>query len=163
DFVHRGDLVDRSLFLHLGVIPEEKRRTEGEFWRDFEAATPQLFGALLDALAGGLRVLPGFKLTAMPPMADFAPFGEAVSRALGNPPDTFLDAYRKNRKEANESVVEGNPVAGAVRELASRGEWTGTASELLAELTAIVGERVAKSKDWPKSGRGMSGAIRRLA
>jgi hypothetical protein len=163
DFVNRGDLVDRSLFLHLGVIAEEKRRTEGEFWRDFEAAAPQLFGALLDALSGGLRLLPEVKLTALPRMADFALFGEAVSRALGNPPDTFLDAYRKNRKEANESVVEGNPVAGAVRELASRGEWTGTATELLVELTAIVGERVAQSKDWPKSGRGMSGAIRRLA
>jgi hypothetical protein len=125
DFVNRGDLVDRSLFLHLAVIPEEKRRTERVFWTDFAAAAPRLFGALLDALSGGLRLLPEVKPAALPRMADFALFGEAVSRALGNPPDTFLDAYGKNRKEANESVVEDNPVAGAMRELAARGgmDW----------------------------------------
>ena len=36
DFVSRGDLIDRSLFLHLPVIPEEKRRSERQFWGDFE-------------------------------------------------------------------------------------------------------------------------------
>jgi hypothetical protein len=40
DFVNRGDLVDRSLFLHLAVIPEQRRRTEGEFWRDFGDSSP---------------------------------------------------------------------------------------------------------------------------
>jgi hypothetical protein len=163
DFVSRGDLIDRSLFLHLPVIPEEGRRTEEEFWRAFDAAQPQLLGALLDVLAGGLRLLPGIKLSAMPRMADFAKFGEAVSRALGNPADTFLTAYNENRRDANETVVEDSPAAGALRELASRGSWRGTAAELLSELTAIVGEKVAESRHWPRSARGMSGAVRRLA
>jgi hypothetical protein len=176
DLVNRGDLIDRSLFLHLAVIPEEQRRTEGDFWRDFEAALPQLFGALLDAVAGGLRLLPEVKLAALPRMADFAIFGEAVSRALGNPPDTFLSAYRDNRRDANESVVEDSPVAGAVRELASQGEWTGTAAELLEEVRAIIeppdpapagfkikASGARRSSVLPKSPRGMSGTIRRLA
>src|SRR5262249_23568830 len=47
DFVNRGDLVDRCLFLHLAVIPEENRRTEEEFWAAVHATLPQLFGALL--------------------------------------------------------------------------------------------------------------------
>jgi hypothetical protein len=176
DFVNRGDLIDRALFLHLAVIPEENRRTEGMFWREFDAALPQLFGALLDAVAGGLRLLTEVKLPALPRMADFAIFGEAASRALGKPPGTFLDAYRENRRSANESVVEDNPVAGAARELASRGEWTGTAAELLVELRAIIepppsgpdgftikagGARSASVL--PKGPRAMSGAIRRLA
>ncbi len=41
DFVSRGDLIDRSLFLHLAVIDEKKRRTEVEFWRDFDAECAQ--------------------------------------------------------------------------------------------------------------------------
>ncbi|MDE2100034.1 MAG: hypothetical protein KGL39_22460 [Patescibacteria group bacterium] len=163
DFVSRGDLIDRSLFLHLAVIPEGKRRTEREFWRDFDAALPQLFGALLDAVSGGLRLLPDVELASLPRMADFAQFGEAVSRALGHPADTFLSAYNANRREANESAVEDDAVAGAVRVLASMGEWTGTAGKLLEELCRIVGEKVAGSKKWPRSAKGMSGALRRLA
>jgi hypothetical protein len=176
DFVNRGDLGDRSLFLHLAVIPEERRRTEGQFWRDLDAALPRLFGALLDAVAGGLRRLPEVNPTAMPRMADFAVFGEAVSRALGHPPDTFLRAYGENRRAANESVVEDSPVAGAVRELASRGEWTGIAAELLVDLRAIIeppesgpnGFKIKASgarfsSVLPKNPRGMSAAIRRLA
>jgi hypothetical protein len=163
DFVARGDLIDRAQFLHLPVIPEDKRRAETEFWRDFDAEAPRLLGALLDAVAGGLRELPNVQLAGKPRMADYALFGEAVSRGLGRPAEEFLEVYRDNRKAANESALEDSPVAGAVRELASRGPWTGTATELLDELADIVGEKVAKSKRWHKSPRGMSGAIRRLA
>jgi hypothetical protein len=176
DFVNRGDLIDRAVFLHLEVIPEEKRRTEGKFWQDFDAALPQLFGALLDAVAGGLRLLPQIKLSALPRLADYAIFAEAASRALGYPPEAFLKAYRDNRLAANESLVEDSPVAGAVRELASRGKWTGTAGELLEELRGIIeppesawdrpkdkagGARSASVL--PKNPRGMSGTLRRLA
>jgi hypothetical protein len=169
-------LVDRSLFLHLAVIAEERRRTEGELWKDIDAALPRLFGALLDAVAGGLRLLPEVRPASVPRMADFALFGEAVSRALGYPPDTFLRAYGENRRDANESVVEDSPVAGAVRALASRGEWTGIAAELLMELRAIIeppgsGPDGSQAKAGgarsvsllPKTPRGMSAAIRRLA
>jgi hypothetical protein len=176
DFVNRGDLVDRSLLLHLAVMPEERRRTEGELWKDIDAALPQLFGALLDAVAGGLSQLSEVRPASVPRMADFAIFGEAVNRALGKPPDTFLAAYRENRRDANESVVEDSPVAGAVREVASRGEWTGTAAELLERVRAIIeppdsGLDGFKAKAsgarsfsvLPKTPRGMSGALRRLA
>jgi hypothetical protein len=118
---------------------------------------------LLDAVAGGLRILPEVNPSRLPRMADFALFGEAVSRALGNPPGTFLAAYGENRRDANESAVEDSPLAGAVRSLSLRGPWTGTAAELLDELARIVGAKMAESRHWPKGARGMSGAIRRLA
>src|SRR5262249_12138401 len=98
DFVNRGDLIDRSLFLHLEVIAEENRRSERDFWESFEAEAPGLLGALLDAISGGLRRLPEVKLTALPRMADFGLFAEAVSRALGNPAEAFINAYKDNRK-----------------------------------------------------------------
>jgi hypothetical protein len=39
----------------------------------------------------------------------------------------------------------------------------GTASKLLAALTGVVDERVAKSKSWPDSPRALSGGLRRAA
>jgi hypothetical protein len=163
DFVSRGDLVDRCVFQPLPLITEAKRRTEREFWKAFHAESPRLLGALLDAVAGGLRELPTTTLASIPRMADFAVFGEAVSRGLGNDPDRFLAIYRDNRKAANESALEDSHVAGAIRELVAKVKWSGTATELKDALELIVTNHVAKSDRWPKSPRGMSGVLRRLA
>jgi hypothetical protein len=47
--------------------------------------------------------------------------------------------------------------------MATRTEWTGTASDLLGALAQVVGERVAKSKTWPDSPRALAGRLRRAA
>jgi hypothetical protein len=173
EFLERADLMDRCIFVHLSPIPDNGRRIERELWKQFETAAPQLIRALLDAVVSGLKLLPQIKSTSLPRMADFARFGEAVSQALGKDPDTFLDAYRGNRKSASESALEDSIIAVPVRELASQTEtkglkiipkgWEGTATELLDALNDIASEKARKSKRWPKSPRGMSGAIRRLA
>jgi hypothetical protein len=172
DFVDRADLMDRCLFIHLAPIADAERRDESEIWASFDAAAPRILGALLDAMAAGIASLPTLRLTCLPRMADFARFGEGVSRALGYLPDEFLESYRGNRMAANETALDDSPVAGAVRTLATRTTktgfkaklgWQGTASELLEALTAIVGDKVAESKRWPKSPRSLSGVIRRLA
>jgi hypothetical protein len=46
---------------------------------------------------------------------------------------------------------------------ASEKKWSGTASDLLALLTDLVTERIAKSDDWPRNGRALSGRLRRAA
>jgi hypothetical protein len=59
---------------------------------------------------------------------------------------------------------QADPVAAAVRSLmAQRGEWTGTASDLLGALAATPGARDARSKAWPDSPRALSGRLRRAA
>src|SRR5262249_23865573 len=42
----------------LGAIAERQRRPEHALWREFELARPHILGALLDAAAHGLRMLP---------------------------------------------------------------------------------------------------------
>jgi hypothetical protein len=163
DFVTRGDLVDRCLFLHLPAIEEAKRRTEADFWREFEAEYPAILGAFLDAVARALRRLPDVRITMLPRMADFARWGVAVGLVMGWPPGKFLDAYTENRKSANEAILEDSPVAGAIRELVTGGTWTGTPTQLMDALVGIVGDKVVGSKRWPRSARGLSGAVRRLA
>jgi len=58
DIVTRSDLADRAIFLTLEPIPEENRRSESELWAVFEAERPKILGALLDAVARGLKMLP---------------------------------------------------------------------------------------------------------
>ena len=40
DIIGRSDLADRAIFLTLGPIAEEQRRSETELWREFELARP---------------------------------------------------------------------------------------------------------------------------
>src|SRR5262249_30578946 len=56
------------------------------------------------------------------------------------------------------------PVAVAVRGLVDQaGSWSGTATELLERLTALVGEAAARDKDWPKRPNALSGKLKRIA
>ena len=123
DIVARPDLADRALFLALEPIPEERRRPEAEFWAAFEAERPRILGALLNAVAEGLKRLPDTSLPRLPRMADFALWASACESALW-PTGTFWAAYCGNRDEAVEGVIDADPVATAVRAvMAARTKW----------------------------------------
>jgi len=163
DIVTRPDLADRAVFLTLEPIPEECRRPEQELWAAFEIERPRILGALLDAASEGLAMLPHTRLDKLPRLADFAVWVTACETAIW-PAGTFGAAYCGNRDEAVEGVIDADPIAAAVRALmATRTEWTGTASELLGALAEMAGDRIAKSKTWPDSPRALAGRLRRAA
>jgi hypothetical protein len=163
EIVTRPDLADRALFLTLEPIPEERRRPEAELQAAFEDERPRILGALLDAVAAGLKHLPKTHLEKLPRMADFALWATACETALWSS-GTFCSAYCGNRDEAVESVIDADPIAGAVRNLmTTRTLWTGTATGLLDELAGVVGDRAVKSKTWPSSPRGLTDRLRRAA
>jgi hypothetical protein len=114
NFVRRGDLTDRTVFLHLPPILPTTRRAEAEFWDAFHADYPKILGGVLDAVVGGLRMLPSVVLPEMPRMADYARWGEAVGRGLGWPSDKFLSTYNANRKEATWTTLDDSAVAVAL-------------------------------------------------
>ena len=163
DIVSWPDLADRGVFQTLEQIPEEHRRAEKELWATFELERPHILGALLSAVAHGLKRLPETRLEKLPRMADFALWATACETALW-PAGTFWSAYCGNRDEAVEGVIDADPIASAVRAvMLTQTEWTGTASDLLGALAVAAGERIAKSKTWPDSPRALSGRLRRAA
>uniref|UniRef100_UPI004048957D hypothetical protein n=1 Tax=Limnohabitans sp. TaxID=1907725 RepID=UPI004048957D len=163
EIVARPDLADRSVFLTLEPIPEEKRRPEAELWAAFEAERPRLLGVLLDAVVEGIKRLPATHLEKLPRMADFALWASACETALW-PAGTFWSAYCTNRSEAAQSVLEADSIALLVRELMDqRTVWTGTCADLLEELSSLLGDVIARPKGWPDSPRKLSGRLRRAA
>src|SRR5207248_6796976 len=82
----REDLLDRCLLVTLPAITDDKRRTEAEYWAEFEKARPRILGALLDAVSVGLRTLPGLKVGALPRMSDFGEWAIACEAGLGLKP-----------------------------------------------------------------------------
>lgn len=146
------DLLDRSVLVPLERIPDDERRDEDALKAEFRAARPRMFGAMLDALAQARVILPDLNLDRLPRMADWTRWGFAVAEALGIDGETFRDAYRENREARNEMALRSHPVGAAMLALMrGRGEWTGTARDLLDDL-----ERVARregidttTKLWP--------------
>jgi hypothetical protein len=164
DFVHWPDLRDRCVFLHLPPIPPTSRRTQDEFWSSFRADYPRILGAVLDAISRRLRKLPSVHLEELPRMADYAKWGEAVSRGLGWEPEEFLSMYSDNRKNATETDLEKTHVASVMLRIARIGTtWTGSSAKLLAGATDVVGKKIASSARWPKTAREFSIELRRLA
>ncbi|MDH3656083.1 MAG: hypothetical protein OEN21_17600 [Myxococcales bacterium] len=167
DFVVRGDLADRAVFINLPHIPKEERVEEKALWARFEKTRPHILGAILDALSTGLRELPNIKLTKLPRMTGFATWGEACSGNFTANEGAFLEAYENNRESAVMSVIEGDAVATAIRDLAhdlgEGGEFVGCAKELLERLEQVTTEKTRNTKTWPRSPRGLSDRVMRAA
>jgi hypothetical protein len=144
DFVLRGDLRDRSVFLHLRPIPHTRRRTaERTIWPAFRADYPRILGGVFDAIAGGLRELPSVDLKELPRMADLAEWGEATGRGLGWGADTLISAYNDNRKEATELLLDDSQVAAVLIGLGRVGvNWSGTPMELYRGILKGAGRKL---------------------
>ena len=127
DVITRPDLADRAVLLMLPPIAERQRRPEHALWQEFELAPPRILGALLDAAAHGLHMLPRVHLQQLPRMADFALWATACESAF-QPAGAFEAAYSNNRRDAIENIIDADPVAAHVREImADRARWTGSA------------------------------------
>lgn len=144
------DLLDRSMLIRLERIAPERRQEEAVFWQEFERVKPMILGGLLDALVGAMRIKPTLSLGRLPRLADFARWGAAASQALGYGAAAFVSAMFANVERQIEEVVEHDPVAHAVLELArAEREWSGSASELYDVLSKARGGSASEA-GWPK-------------
>jgi len=162
DFVTRGDLADRSIKIELPRIERNKRRLEKRVLGELDAVRPRVLGALYDAVAHALATQDEVILTSMPRMADAVQWITAAEPALGWAPGTFLAAFERALNQANQNVVEADPVALALLEFASETPWRGAAGELLGDLSERCPE-AAKKKTWPDTPQAMRAALVRCA
>lgn len=159
----RGDLLDRAINLEQPTISETSRRSETEFWRDFETIRPLILGALFDAVAAALANEEAVSLERLPRMADPTRWISAAEPALCWQSGTFTRAYAANRHEGHALALEVSPIAEPLAKLTSKGSWQGTAGQLLAKLAEIAGAEVTNAREWPKNPRALTEAIKRLA
>jgi hypothetical protein len=164
DVATRGDFIERCIIVYLAQIKESQRQEEARFWRSFDKARPHILGALLNATVSALCNADSVRLPRLPRMADFAVWAVSAEQGLGFGPGTFLEAYDKNRKDANSLALEASPIfSPLVAMLSTRNRWEGTASDLLRELGRKSPEEITKTRSWPKTARALSGILRRLA
>ena len=144
--IRRGDLAQRALFVHLANVSDKERMTEEEFKLRFRQAHPDILGALCSAVAHGLKTEKSLKIGALPRMANFYKWATACEGALW-PNGTFAAAFEANALGATEDVIESDKAAFQLRLfMIERGEWNGTATQLLVELVAYIRRPVREAE-----------------
>jgi hypothetical protein len=157
---HAPDLLERMMLIELERIPESKRRTEGEVYRDLNAAHPRLFGALLDEMVLMLHQ-PPLGSGRLPRMADFTAWAMRWAEGSGRGADVFLATYRRNIGRQTEEAIEADELAVAIQALVEPGKWEGTPADLLDALNTQ--RRKAPAPDnWPKKPNALSHRLREL-
>jgi len=160
DLGSRPDFADRTVHVTLKPIPASERRSEVKYWREVDTRLPLIFGALLDAVAGALR-----NRDIVPPpvtrMADFETWVCAAEPALGWKEGEFIAAYTGNRQGTIEAALEADPLAGAVRQLVEKEDWSGSPTELLTRLDGLVSDGVRKGRTWPAAANALKKRLQR--
>ncbi len=157
------DLIDRTLTIETPVITA--RAEVCDLWQQFEANHGGLFGALLDIMAKALQILPTVNLALedRPRLAEFVRFGMAIAEASGTQGVHFLNHFNEARKESIARTIDASPVASALLDwfdARDKREARMTCKDILAELERF---RPQGTDAWPRSGKGLSDAMRRAA
>lgn len=158
----RGDLADRLCLVDLEVIPDRLRRTDAELAQAFEEARGRMFGGLLTALSNALEALPEVDLQELPRLADFGKLLAALDKADNmdvSDEHSGFQLFMNQRGRLAAEVVEADPIAmSIVGLLENQSSWSGTASDLLAEITP---ERAPRG--WPQSAKSLGGRLKRIS
>jgi hypothetical protein len=165
ELLTREDLMSRAILLNLPSIPEEERITEDEFWQKFNAKQPELLGALLTAVSGGLVDYASVKLPKMPRLADFLKWGVACARALGLSQEAVIKSYNSNVDNTTALAVENSAIIDPILHLLQRsgGEVKLEATQLLEELWKYGGDEVHRNRDFPRKPNMLAKQLKREA
>jgi hypothetical protein len=112
------------------------------------------------------RYISRVELDRPPRMADFVKWVTAAKPGLGWDDDTFLSAYRDNRRSVSESAFEADSVAVAIRDFVATAHpdgWEGTATQLLAEINQRASEGIRKTRSWPLTAQALGNRVERIA
>jgi hypothetical protein len=163
ELAERPDLRERAIVIEPLLIRAEERQTEEDFWARFHVESPAILGAVLEAVRSALANSNSIQLDTLPRMADAARWVTAAEPALGWEHGTFVRNLRRNEQMAVETALEIHPVGHSVRVLLHDvPEWTGTATELLQNVSMIAPKVVRESPVWPNSPASISEQLTRL-
>jgi hypothetical protein len=163
DIASRSDLLDRALLVKLEAIPKNKRKTEREFWAEFEKEKTSIFSALVSAVSVALAQIENISLPELPRMADFALWATAAEQGIGLDKNAFVNAYTQNREDAHAIVLEDSPIFEAIQKICKKqGSFEGTMKEFLELIDSHADDKVQASKSYPKTARSLRAQLERM-
>lgn len=160
----QSDVLDRSIMIELARISFEERKTEEEYWSEFEKDRPLILGSIFNTLSKAMNILPNVSLKTLSRMADYERYGFAIAEATGIGGENFLKAYRNNMRKASEESVLSNPISSSIIKLMKGKEhWKGTPAQLYHKVTSIAQDAVGFSRfRWPNGEAAFSRSLSKI-
>ena len=159
DFVEREDLADRSIGVRLDTIPSHKRRDDASFWAAFDAALPELLGALFDRVAVAWRDFQTIKVEYLPRMSNWARFVAAAFTPQER--EEFFAVLKADAAKTDERMLEDNLIAQSIFRVLVNGDWEGSSLRLIGELKQRH-PLAGSSWQMPDTPKRMTNALTRL-
>jgi hypothetical protein len=169
DLATRGDLVDRSIIINLPRINGESRKLERDIEREFEAAKPKIFGAILNLLSGILAAKDQIKMNSYSRMADFehwicaAEIGAGLKNERLWSPGAFSFVYGQKRKSSSVNCLEAEPLAGLIEKLIDQFPPEGCATDLLSMFVRMADVFEMNKSILPNSPNWLVNRLKRVA
>lgn len=118
--LENGDLLERTIIYQVDPISEEQRITLKEYEKQFNTLLPFILGQIFVILQKALVLYPELEATLkqLPRMSDFSVWGEAISQAMGNKPNEFLELYRGNLSSNYMDAAEAHAIVEYIANLA---------------------------------------------
>jgi hypothetical protein len=118
--LENGDLLERTIIYQVDPIPEDQRITLKEYEKQFNTLLPHILGQIFTILQKALELYPTLEgtLKQLPRMSDFSVWGEAISQAMGNEPNEFLELYRTNLSSNYMDAAEAHAIVEYIAHLA---------------------------------------------
>jgi hypothetical protein len=162
EMLEAPDLLDRTVLVELPSIADRRESSEA-VWQRLEEARPRLLGAILDAVASGLRNRGTVVLSEEVRMMDFAIWVEACAPALGWAPGSFSRAYRRARNEAVSGLVQTWPSLPLLQAVLDqwKGEFAGTVQDLLKALKKVADNSDLRAGGLPNNACKLSAELRK--
>lgn len=159
DVVERGDLVDRSIHVHLPRIDPKHRRDDSEFWDAFHASHAKLLGSLMNAALIATQNYGNVVLAEKPRMSAFAVWAVAAEKSFGWPEGRLMEVYKHNRSAAESHMLEFHGLASAMlRMMEKQKEFSGTYPDLIGQLEMNIGPR----EKLPQTSHSFAAELRRI-
>lgn len=146
---YKSDLAERSLLFELQPIDKEKRKTDAEFWGNFEKNRPKILGAIFDTLVKAMELMPMVEHKDLHRMADANVEMIAIAMALGISQEGFQKILDNNKKKLQEAYNQSNPfVEFVVSYMWGKSEVNMAATDLYRDMHSQI---VGTAKFFPES------------
>ena len=150
-FIRKSDLLSRTLSVRMLPLGEDHASAR-TFVQDLQRDASAIYGGLLDLAAAGLSRIDSITPNTPERVYDFSAWLAAMEEAMGA--EGLQEMYSLNHAIAQADAVTDCAPANAIINLACCLDdevWTGTPTELLAEMCSLIEPEALKQRDWPKN------------